>query len=72
MDNTENPTIGSNTSAKAILVDNLRRLWGTDAGAYWKAFHQSGLEAKDVWPDAVEDVKLVPDFDKPPSLKKKG
>jgi len=56
------PSIGeANAAARAQLVNRLQRLWQADPGSYWAEFRASGLEAKDIWPDAfvyVESEKL--------------
>jgi hypothetical protein len=53
--------IEANTAARAQLVNRLQRLWQSDPASYWKEFKASGLEPRDVWPDAfvyVESDKL--------------
>ena len=46
----------TNREAREQLVGRLQRLWQQNPGEYWKAFKASGLQAKDVWPDAYEYV----------------
>jgi hypothetical protein len=51
----------ANTAARAQLVNRLQCLWQSDPASYWKEFKASGLEARDVWPNAsvyVESDKL--------------
>lgn len=62
----------TNKEAHGQLVGRLRKLWQSDPPNYWKEFKASGLEAKDVWPNAFdytssEESKKA--MAKPPSKK---
>lgn len=56
-ENTDLPISEANAAARAQLVTRLQRLWQSEPAEYWKEFKASGLEARDVWPNAYEYVE---------------